>query len=129
MWYDEVYSFYGSLNQTSIQDFYRPFMVPDMEECSGGGGAWATGAASQSGYLPSSNASEYSLLWSLIDWVENEASEGPERMVGTKYIDDAVGEGVQFTKPYCKWPNVLIWGGVGDVDREGSWSCPTAGFY
>lgn len=130
MWYDEVYSFYSSLNKTSaIQDFYRLFMVPGMEHCSGGDGAWVTGAASQSGYLPSSNATDYSLLWSLIDWVENEGSEGPERMVGTKYVDDVVAEGVQFTRPYCRWPNVPVWDGVGSVDEEGSWSCPSAGVY
>lgn len=99
MWYDEVYSFYSGLNQTSlIQDFYRLFMVPGMEHCSGGDGAWVTDAASQSGYLPSSNVTECSLLWSLIDWVENEASDGPERLVGTKYVDDDVSKGVQFTR-------------------------------
>lgn len=104
-------------------------MVPGMQHCSGGDGAWVTGSASQSGYLPASNATDYDLLWALVDWVENEEGEKPERMVGTKYVDDVVDEGVEFTRPYCRWPVVPVWDRVGDVNQEGSWFCPREGVY
>jgi feruloyl esterase len=153
-WYDKVYEFYGGLGKVNeVSDFYRLFMVPGMQHCRGGDGgmiyshlfplnlnsgrilminlniAWVSGSASQSGYLPSSNATSHSLLWSLVDWVENSDSSGPEMMVGTKYVDDLVSAGVAFTRPYCRWPNVPVWNGAGDFDSEESWSCPTAGVY
>lgn len=38
-WYDKVYSFYKSLGATQeVEGFYRLFMVPGMQHCSGGDG-------------------------------------------------------------------------------------------
>jgi feruloyl esterase len=91
--------------------------------------AWVTDSASQSGYLPSSNATNHSLLYSLIDWVENANSTGPSTMIGTKYVNNVVSEGVAFTRPYCRWPNIPVWDGVESVDDAGSWACPSAGVY
>lgn len=49
--------------------------------------------------------------------------------MGTKYVDDVASEGVQFTRPYCRWPTVPVWDGVGDVNEAGSWGCPGVGVY
>jgi feruloyl esterase len=132
MWYDRVQSFYGGLADEDlgqIDSFYRLFMVPGMEHCSGGDGAWVTGSSSQSGFLPSSNSTSHSLLWSLIEWVENATSTGPSMMVGTKYVNDDVSRGVNFTRPYCRWPNIPIWDGSGILEEAESWSCPEEGAY
>ncbi|KUJ12218.1 tannase and feruloyl esterase [Mollisia scopiformis] len=129
-WYDKVYGFYCDLGQASqLSDFYRLFMVPGMRHCSGGDGAWVTGSASQSGYTPAENSTEYSLLYSLINWVENKNSSGPQKLIGTKYVGDVVSAGINFTRPYCRWPNIPVYDGVGDVSLAESWSCPTAGVY
>ncbi|KAF8855533.1 tannase-domain-containing protein [Acephala macrosclerotiorum] len=74
-WYDAVYEYYGRLGQAADLR---------LEHCNGGDGAWVTGAASQSGILLAKNSTNYSLLYSLIDWVENTNSSSPETMIGTK---------------------------------------------
>lgn len=91
--------------------------------------AWVTDSASQSGYLPAMNNTEYSLLYSLLDWVENENSKGSQELIGTKYVDDDMAAGVQFTRPYCRWPNIPIYENEGDVNLAESWSCPDEGVY
>ncbi|RDW77522.1 hypothetical protein BP6252_05575 [Coleophoma cylindrospora] len=127
-WYDKVLSFYQDLNKTSeVEDFYRLFMVPGMQHCSGGDGAWVTGGVSQGGVLPENNATEYSLLWSLIDWVEN--GTAPVSMIGTKYVDDTASLGVNFTRPFCRWPNVPIYSGDGNVTMAENWYCAEEGVY
>lgn len=88
-----------------------------------------TDSASQSGYLPANNSTEYSLLYSLIDWVENANSSGPNRIVGTKYVDDVPSEGVAFTRPFCRWPNIPIYSRKGNVSVGENWSCPEVGVY
>ena len=90
--------------------------------------AWVTDSASQS-MQPASNGTEYSLLNSLIEWVENKTSTGPHTMVGTKYIGDVASAGVSFTRPYCRWPTIPVYSGKGNVRLAGSWNCPVEGFY
>ena len=127
-WYDQVQSYYsgmGKINQA--EDFYRLFMVPGIQHCSGGGGAWVTGTSSQSGIWPSDNSTDHSMLWSLIDWVEK--GNAPEVMVGTKYVGDDATAGVDFTRPYCRWPVVAEYTGSGDVSDATNWKCSVQGIY
>lgn len=113
-------------------------IVLGLEHCNGGDGskfsigflnssiadwllaAWVTGATSQSGIFPAKNSTNYSLLYSLIDWVENTTSSGPETMIGTKYIGDVASAGVEFTRPYCRWPNIPVYDGKGNVNLADS---------
>jgi feruloyl esterase len=67
------------------------------------------------------------MLWSLEEWVEK--GKAPERVVGTKFVNDTKEEGVAFTRPVCRWPAVAKWDGVGNVHDAGSWECPTEGVY
>lgn len=151
-WYDTVREFYNGLGKTQeLAEFYRLFMVPGMRHCNGGDGgksphtnplppkspiktdppfiAWVIGSVSQSGLLPAKNTTEYSLLYSLIDWVENPQSSGPETLVGTKYLNDIPSQGVQFTRPFCRWPNIPVYSGKGTVDKASNWNCPDTGVY
>jgi feruloyl esterase len=91
--------------------------------------AWVTGAASQAGYVPAKNNTEYSMLYSLIEWVENNNFSGTQKMVGTKYVGDVVSAGVQFTRPYCRWPSIPVYNGDGHIGVAESWACPMAGAY
>lgn len=127
-WYDKVQAFYEHNGRVSeIEDFYRLFMVPGMKHCSGGDGAWVTGSASQSGIWPVNNSTDHSLIWSLVDWVEK--GNAPEVMVGTKYIGDKPAAGVDFTRPYCRWPVVAEYVGSGNASDTANWRCPTQGIY
>lgn len=127
-WYNKVQAFYEDIDNVSdIEDFYRLFMVPGMQHCSDGDGAWVTGSASQSGIWPADNSTDYSLIWSLIDWVEN--GNAPEAMIGTKFVDDEPSAGVAFTRPYCRFPVVAEYQGSGNVSDAANWACPTAGIY
>lgn len=49
--------------------------------------------------------------------------------MGTKYLDDVQADGVDFTRPYCRWPNIPVYSGMGDVNAEENWNCPEAGVY
>lgn len=89
--------------------------------------AWVTGSASQSGYLPASNATEFSLLYSLIDWVEN--GTAPQELIGTKYVDDVVASGIDFTRPFCRYPTIPVYNGSGNLSLASNWACPSEGFY
>ncbi|KAI0146733.1 Tannase/feruloyl esterase [Pestalotiopsis sp. NC0098] len=124
--YDTVRAFYAGIGRDAddVENFYRLFMVPGMGHCSSGAGAWVLDAASQGGSVPpvESDAS-YSLLYSLVDWVEGGSSAAPESIIGTKYVEDTA-PAVQFQRPICRWPAVAEYDGVGDVDDVESWSCP-----
>jgi feruloyl esterase len=125
--YDFVNSFYESVGQAgTIEEFYRLFMVPGMGHCSGGAGAWAVDGASQ-GSQPGGVGSEYSMLLSLVDWVEG-TGKAPEMVVGTKFVNDVPSEGIQFQRPVCRWPTVAEFQG-GDVDAAKNWACPGIGVY
>ncbi|KAI1866439.1 hypothetical protein JX265_007740 [Neoarthrinium moseri] len=125
-WHNTVEDFYRSLGKSNeVQDFYRLFMVPGMGHCSSGAGAWVIDGASQGGIEPPVTDSNYSMLLSLVDWVEGGTSAAPERVIGTKYVGD-VAPLVQFTRPVCRWPHVAKYNGLGDVANADSWSCPTA---
>jgi feruloyl esterase len=133
VWHETVVDYFRGLGvadaEDKVQDFYRLFMVPGMGHCSGGVGAWVLDGASQSGITPQveGNAT-YSMLYSLIDWVEGGAESAPEKVVGTHYVDAGASPlVVQFTRPVCRWPTVAVYDGVGDVDDAGSWSCPVTG--
>lgn len=127
-WYDQVQAYYQGIGKVGeIEDFYRLFMVPGMQHCSGGDGAWVTGSSSQSGIWPTNNSTDHSLIWSLIDWVERD--NAPERMVGTKFVGDDVTAGVDFTRPYCRWPVVAEYTGSGNASDASNWKCPAEGVY
>lgn len=87
-----------------------------------------TDSAGQS-LQPASNGTAYSLLNSLIEWVEGKNSTGPHTMVGTKYVGDVASAGVKFTRPYCRWPTIPVFNGKGDVNLAENWSCPSEGVY
>lgn len=107
-WYDKLVGFYSDSGRGGeVPDFYRLFTVPGMGHCSGGSGAWVLDGASQGGVLPPTGDSGHSMLWSLVEWVEGgNGTVGPEMVVGTKYVNDTVAEGVEFQRPVCRWPDV-----------------------
>lgn len=117
-WYEIVESFYKDIGrEEDVDEFYRLFMVPGMGHCNGGVGAWVLDAASQDGLVPVQNGSSHSMLWSLVQWVEGGEEKAPTSVVGTKYVNDTVGLGVEFERVVCPWPGVATL-------VEGRWVCP-----
>ncbi|KAF2767987.1 tannase and feruloyl esterase, partial [Teratosphaeria nubilosa] len=121
-WYDRLVGFYADVGREGeVPDFYRLFTVPGMGHCSGGSGAWVLDGASQGGVVPGVEGErEYSMLWSLVEWVEG--GKAPERVVGTKFVNDSVEAGVQFRRPVCRWPTVAEYVG-GEAWEAESWKC------
>ncbi|KAJ7509460.1 tannase and feruloyl esterase [Mycena galericulata] len=84
-----------TLGMSSLDDFYRLFLVPGMGHCLGGPGATAFG---QLGGANLVNASSHNLLLALVDWVESGDERAPETITGT--TDD--GRALQAT--YMTYP-------------------------
>lgn len=121
-WFETVRKYYADMGlEGKVEEFYRLFMVPGMGHCSGGVGAWVLDGASQGGVVPEDTGKDFSMLWSLVDWVEG--NKAPERVVGTKYVNDTPALGVEFRRPVCRWPDVAVYRG-GKVEEEESWVCP-----
>jgi len=122
-YYGTVETYMGGHTDLNIDDYYRLFTVPGMQHCYGGNGANAFGGAQQAeeGMPPGANDTEHDVLLALINWVENGAA--PETLVATKYIGNDVSKGVEFTRPICQLNDVLVYNGVGNVNKSSSWSC------
>ncbi|KAF8189772.1 hypothetical protein K438DRAFT_1832074 [Mycena galopus ATCC 62051] len=63
-------------------DFYRLFLVPGMEHCLRGPGAWAFGQHGNAPWHGTRNDSAHNLLLALVDWVEGGVA--PDTITGTR---------------------------------------------
>ncbi|KAJ6484413.1 tannase and feruloyl esterase [Mycena vitilis] len=82
-----------------LDAFYRLFLVPGMEHCTQGPGAWALGQ--RGGTQGARNASSHNLLLALVDWVEGGLA--PDTIVGTA-VDGT-------TRVHCRYPMRSVWDG------------------
>ncbi|KAF8057399.1 tannase and feruloyl esterase [Lyophyllum atratum] len=90
-----------TLSMPSLDSFYRLFLVPGMNHCSGGPGATAFG---QGGMASNAvNASANNVLLAMVDWVEKGVA--PETIVGTASVD-----GKQ--RVHCRYPQRSVWNGT-----------------
>ncbi|THU90663.1 tannase and feruloyl esterase [Dendrothele bispora CBS 962.96] len=124
-YYDRVSDIMG-LNSSELDEFYRLFRVSGMGHCSGGVGAWEIGqtlagsggetSVDELNLDPASN-----VLMAMVRWVEEGIA--PETMLGTKYVDDTVSDGVAFARAHCRYPLRNTYDGTGDYTKEESWNC------
>lgn len=93
--------------QEATEDFYRLFMIPGMNHCSGGAGAYAI---------------DY--LAYMEDWVEK--GEAPDVLIGVHpnvRVDSAgtdlplVEEQVDFSRPAFPYPAKVAYSGKGDANH------------
>ncbi|EKG12473.1 Tannase/feruloyl esterase [Macrophomina phaseolina MS6] len=106
------------LNSAELDDFYRFFRISGMSHCRGGDGAWAIGnqRASRASLDPDANA-----LMAMVRWVEEGVA--PEKLIGTKWVNNTESLGVEYTRAHCKYPARNVYKGSGDgTDPEG-WEC------
>jgi len=102
-------------SSTSIDTFYRLFMIPGMGHCYGGAGP--TSIAPKD----SVDAADpkYDLMLALEQWVENGIA--PEVFVGTgKAPNDPTKT---MSRPICRYPQVTRYKGSGDTNDAASFEC------
>jgi feruloyl esterase len=117
-YYEQVAKANGGLEQT--EQFYRLFMVPGMNHCSGGIGASSFGGVGQQ--LPPARDAQHDLVTALERWVEQGVA--PDQFIGTKFTDnEATTRTVKFTRPICRYPAVPRYKGTGDPNDAANFAC------
>ncbi len=117
-YYEELVKANGGLEQT--QGFYRLFMVPGLNHCSGGIGASNFGGVGQQ--IPPVRDAAHDLQTALENWVER--GTAPTQFIGTKFADNqAATRTVQYTRPVCLYPTVPRYKGTGDPNDAANFAC------
>jgi len=114
--YDEALAQLGDESRT--QDFLRLFMVPGMLHCGDGPGANVFGQWGRPGLK---NDAQHDIINALETWVE--AGVAPETIIATKYVDNNLKNGIEFTRPLCVFPKVPVYKGIGDINEASSFEC------
>lgn len=83
----------------ATQQFFRLFMVPGMQHCSGGPGT-----------------STFDMLTALEDWVEKD--KAPDIIPASRVIPGGVR-----TRPLCLYPAVAAYNGTGSIDDAANFTC------
>lgn len=115
-----------------LDSFYRHFEVPGLQHCVGtpekADAPWFIAGANQAAVLgtdvysvPGFEDAEHDALLALMKWTEEGAA--PERIVGTKWVNDTLHDEVLRQRPLCVYPKVAVYDGQGDADRPESWEC------
>jgi feruloyl esterase len=110
----------GTRSYASMHRWVRFFRVSGMFHCSSGPGAWVLGQGGNAAQAGIGFDARYNLLAALVAWVEKGVA--PERMEGTKFVNDTVAAGVGFTRVHCMYPARNVYVG-GDAKEAGSWMC------
>ncbi|KAI1421269.1 feruloyl esterase B [Xylaria sp. FL1777] len=107
--------------------FYRLFRIPGMNHCGTGPGAWTIG---QGGSAPAYGIpfdKDHNVLAAIVDWVEKGVA--PDEIIGTKFNDDSVDEGIMYQHRHCKYPYRSTYSGDRDPLDVNSWHCVNFGGY
>ncbi|MEO8078794.1 MAG: tannase/feruloyl esterase family alpha/beta hydrolase [Acidobacteriota bacterium] len=88
----------------NTQEFFRLFMVPGMQHCSGGPGA-----------------SAFDMVSELETWVEKGVA--PERVMASHSTNGVVDR----TRPLCVYPKAAVYTGAGSTDDAANFECRTPG--
>lgn len=110
----------GGRSTAAMDAWIRFFRVSGMNHCNSGPGAWVLGQGGNAAAAGVPFARERNVLSAVVEWVERGVAPG--YIEGTKFVNDTVALGVQFTRRHCKFPlrNVFVGGDVGDA---GCWRC------
>jgi feruloyl esterase len=130
--------FHSQVQQTlqprgiEVEDFYRFFVVPGMQHCSGTpsdvNAPWYFAGPNQAAVLGTSAYSTpgyrdalHDELLALMEWVEKDTA--PEKIVATQWKESNVKNGVQRQRPLCPWPQQARFLGEGSPDDAENWKC------
>jgi feruloyl esterase len=114
-----VLAFFGIYDQKDpkgeVGNFYRLFLVPGMQHCSGGPGANTFGQG-----VPLAD-SAHDVIKAVEDWVEQ--GKAPDQIIATKYTNDDPTQPALFSRPLCPYPALARWNGTGNASDAANWSC------
>ena len=127
--------YYSRVNSTmggssSIDDFYKLYLVPGMGHCGSSDVApyyiAAAGQVVKQGSnfgfsVPNYADPRHDVMLAMIQWVEN--GMAPQEIVATKWKNDTVDEGLVMQRPLCAYPLRAVYSGSGDTNKAESWSC------
>jgi feruloyl esterase len=117
-YYEQIAKANGGLEKT--QQFYRLYMVPGLNHCSGGIGASNFGGVGQQ--IPPARDAAHDMMTALEAWVER--GSAPAQFIGTKYTDNQPStRSVEFTRPICLYPSVPRYKGIGDPNDASNFAC------
>ena len=126
-WHSQVQQSLSSQG-LSEDDWYRMFLIPGMQHCTGTatGAPWYIAAANQavkgtSYGVPGFMDAKHDVTMAIMDWVEKNIA--PNELIASKWVDDNVANGVEIQRPVCPYPKQAKYAGSGDVATPGSWSC------
>ncbi len=116
--FDHLQSVQQAMGDSSVDDFFRLYMVPGMTHCAGGPGAWMT---------------DY--VTPLVTW--RESGEAPDRIVGAQtgkpipfphlMVSPAGTQERAFTRPQCVYPKIAHYKGSGDDADASNYICGVPG--
>ena len=102
---------------STVQDYHRLFMLPDVGHCQKGSGPDSVGG----GFIEPAKAqrtAESHMVSALARWVEQGVA--PTSIVATKYDDKGA---ITRQRPICAYPQVAAYRGSGDVNAAASFAC------
>jgi hypothetical protein len=113
--------YYESVRHTmgaaTTESFVRVYMVPGMQHCAGGPGAYAFGEPG----MEAPNDPRKNMRLALEKWVEN--GTAPGELIGTKYVEDDEKKGVKMTRLLCSYPQTAKYKGSGDTNDAANFVC------
>ena len=102
-----------------VQSFYRLFMAPGMDHCTGGIGPNSIGGAYD--WPAPVRDAEHDVASALARWVEH--GEAPEKLIATHYQDNDPAKGIAAQRPLCVYPAAARYTGRGARNHAASWAC------
>ncbi len=91
-----------------LNDFYRLFMVPGMNHCSGGVGP-----------------DHFDALTAVAEWVEK--GRAPDKLIASQFPAHQNSGPPLRTRPLCPYPQVAHYSGKGSINDEASFTCVAPG--
>ncbi|KAJ4474975.1 Tannase/feruloyl esterase [Lentinula aciculospora] len=123
LWYNHIAETMG-LPPSDIDQFMRFFRISGMSHCANGVGAWEIGQTlpGASGILTSETLDpERNVLTAMVRWVEEGVA--PDRILGTKHVNDTTELGVEFRRRHCRYPLRSTYDRKGNSSDPDSWTC------
>jgi hypothetical protein len=109
---------------SDIHAFYRLFMVPGMQHCTGGEGAVSFGNNDAPPQTGAPDDADHDVILALDRWVTEGVA--PEKIIASGRIgaDAKAGKpGTPLTRPLCAYPAVAHYKGQGDTNSAENFAC------
>ncbi|MBZ5605774.1 MAG: tannase/feruloyl esterase family alpha/beta hydrolase [Acidobacteriia bacterium] len=104
-------------NDKTANSYYRVFLVPGLYHCSGGPGVTAFGGSVPSPVVDA----DHDMVSAAVQWVEQK--KAPEKIIGTKFVDNKPAGTIQLQRPLCAYPLVARYKGSGDMNDAANFTC------